>query len=550
MKPTFLTFLVLATIAICPKAGGNDLASITTTSIGMSGDVEQVMLAQKVTGDTLTLLPDHCFFSGENKGLHLAGTGAAADPMGLNGGKSFDSIDGLNNAAQKVVWPLWLHGTGEIEGKVVTRGSGRLTIKLGDEEATGGAAGFKFARTKEGRIDLVISPDGFRGSIERVELRGSGLRNADLLRARWRPLAIHSGFASSTLGKSESRLWVMEVRPVRGEQGFYGPITTPFGYFGSTFKPDGTSGGINFSMWSFAAGKQAPPLPQLSHLLAVGSPQATFGGFDHEGTGVKLRGWNPYEGMQVSTTALALRIDPGTPYDTYTGYFLDQTTRTWKLYAMGRKWSERRSIGNLLPGCFVEVPGPPQFERTGHIIRAADFRGWCRDQNGNWHHLDVMHGSKADARREQTNSLWAGTPDGWFRMAMGGMTHFRYPKGVDVQIGKVEQLPDYLAPEKLKMLDQLPTDLRITNVARRSGNLILEIELRTLALKPTAITAFYGASDALSFAEKWDSTKDIGEISPGRQTLTIPGAPGSGFIRLQAANDTGTYITAEAAVWK
>lgn len=550
MKPIFLTVLLVTTFAIYRKADAEGLSPIKPESIKMSGDVEQVVLAQKVTGDTLTLLPDHCFFSGENKGLHLTGTGAEADPLSLNGGKSFASIDGLNNATQKVVWPLWLRGTGAIEGKVVTRGNGKLKITLGDEEAAGGAAGFKFTRTKEGRVDLVISPDGFCGSIERVELHGPALKNADLLRARWRPLAIHSGFGSSTLGKSESRMWVMEVRPVLGEKGFYGPITTPFGYFGSTFKPDGTSGGINFSMWSFAAGKIAPPLPQLSHLLAVGSPQATFGAFDHEGTGVKLRGWNPYEGVKVNTTALALRIEPGTPYDTYTGYFLDQTTRTWKLYAIGRKWSERRSIENLLPGCFVEVPGPPQSERTGHIAREADFRGWCRDKGGNWHQLDLMRGSQADARREQTNCLWASTPDGWFRMAMGGMTHFRYPKGVDVQVGKVAQLPDYLAPEKLKLLDQIPTDLRITNASRTGGNLVVEIELGTRALKPTTITALYGVSDALSFAEKWGHTRALGEIKPGKQKLTIPAVPVSGFIRLQAANDTGTYITAEAASWK
>ena len=71
-----------------------------------------------------------------------------------------------------------------------------------------------------------------------------------------------------------------------------------------------------------------------------------------------------------------------------------------------------------------------------------------------------------------------------------------------------------------------------------------------LATKPTKITAMVGASDAFSFAEKWEHTKALGEIKPGKQILTIAGVPASGFIRLQAVNDTGSYITAEAGAWK
>lgn len=165
---------------------------------------------------------------------------------------------------------------------------------------------------------------------------------------------------------------------------------------------------------------------------------------------MKLRDWNPYEGQKIASTVLALRVEPGQPYDTYTGWFLDQQTQQWRLYASGRKWSEKRSVTSLLPGCFVEVPGPPHVERTGHIPRAADFRGWCRDDNGKWHPLDVMNGSKADANREQTNCLWSLSEDGWFRMAMGGMTHFRYPKGVDVTAPKMKTMPDYLSEAALK----------------------------------------------------------------------------------------------------
>ncbi len=462
-------------------AGG--LTGVTVEVVGQSKGVEQVVLAQKAANGTLPLLPDYCFFSGEIEGLKLSGSGTASDPMELNKGRSFTSIEGLNNRGQRVVWPLWLHAGGTIEATLYAQGNGTLGVMLGDEKAAftsaRGGAKVLFKKAQKGRVDLVISPVSFRGSVQKIVLGGSGINGAQLLRARWRPSAVHSGFGSSTLGSRQSRLWIMEVRPVWGEQGFYGPITTPFGYFGSTFRADHTSGGVNFSMWSFAAGKQEPPLPQLSHLLAVGSPQASFGGFSHEGTGVKLRDWNPYEGQKLESVVLALRIEPGRPYDTYSGYFWDPDGHGWRFYAAGRKWSEKRSVESLLPGCFVEVPGPPDRQRTGQILRAADFRGWCRDANGGWHWLDEMLGSKQDAQRDPTNCLWTTVDDGWFRMGMGGMIHYRYPKGVNLRLPPAKTQPDYLASEQLKALERCPTEITVGKVTCQGGRVNVEIVLRS-----------------------------------------------------------------------
>ncbi len=384
-----IRFIVPAFIAIASAAA----QTVTPVSIGSEQGVEQVVLTETAADGKLTLLPGHSFFSGAN-GAKLSGESPGSDE--LNGSRQWTRIEGLKSKEQRVVFPLWLRADGDLKGKI--NGSGRFAVSLG-ELTTTGSASFEFKNVKTGRVDLVLAPDG-PASIESIELSGSAIAGAQLLRARWRPAAIHSGFTSSELGSAKSRLWIMEVRPIYGEKDFYSPITTPFGYFGSTFNADHTSGGINFSMWSFQRGAAEPPVAQLSHLLAIGHPQATFGHFDHEGTGVKLRDWNPYEGQKIASTVLALRVEPGQPYDTYTGWFLDQQTRQWRLYASGRKWSEKRSITSLLPGCFVEVPGPPHIERTGHIPRAADFRGWCRDDNGKWHPLDVMNGSKADANRE------------------------------------------------------------------------------------------------------------------------------------------------------
>jgi hypothetical protein len=372
---------------------------------------------------------------------------------------------------------------------------------------------------------------------------------AQLLRARWRPAAIHSGFGSSELGAAKSRLWIMEVRPIYGEKDFYSPITTPFGYFGSTFNADRTSGGINFSMWSFERNAAEPPVAQLSHLLAIGHPQATFGHFDHEGTGVKLRDWNPYEGQKIASTVLALRLEPGLPYDTYTGWFLDQQTRQWRLYASGRKWSGQRSVTSLLPGCFVEVPGPPHIERTGHIPRAADFRGWCQDDHGKWHPLDVMNGSKADANREQTNCMWARSQDGWFRMAMGGMTHYRYPQGVDVSAPKMKTLPDYMSESALKSL-VLPTSITVKRIVRQGARVHLELELKTTAKDRAKAKVFFGPEDALTFDQRWAKSQDLGPLATGVQRVSFDGAPEAGFCRILVSNDSGSYFATETMAWE
>ena len=544
---------------------------IQTVVVGKSGDIEQVVFGQRAVKDRLVLVPDNCFFSGD--GLQLSGSQPpriANDT--LNGDKSFQKIEGLQSSAQHVIWPLWIYATGKATVKVwcdaTTPVGSKLAVKVGDqlrplEAAAGTAQPFvavaEFASLPTGREDLSLSlmadRGGFKSAVLRVEISGPAIHDALSLRARWRPAAVHSSFASSSLAKAgePSRLWIMEVRPVPSEKSFYGPITTPFGYFGSTFSSDGTSGGINFSMWSFSAGKKAPPVSQLSHLLAVGDPQATFGEFSHEGTGVKLRGWNPYEGQRLSSGVLALRMDPGTVYDTYTGYFLDPQTRQWRFYASGRKWvggSKAKRRESLLPGSFVEVPGPPNVERTGHIQRAADFRGWCRDSKGQWHRIDQMIGSNADIKHGETSSQWATTPDGWFRMSMGGMIHYRYAGRAEARLTSVDALPDYMAPERLKAIDRLPTEIAITKVTRQGSQVAIEFDLASSGKAQSTLKAFYGTADGLSLEKKWQHVKTVGEFAAGHHRIVLSDAPASGFCRLAAANDIGSYFTRESGNWK
>lgn len=554
--PRVFLSLCLLTFGFLDADCSAELEPVAPEKLGEVEGVERVLLAQRITNERVVLLPEHCFFSGDSKKLRLSGASksSAADPLSLNGGNAYAAIEGLQSSVQQVVWPLWISSEVAVHGRIVAKGVGSLSVRLGALEqvvsASGGEVHFKFERCPKGQVELILSPKTFSGTVERIEMNGPALKDARVLRARWRPVAIHSSFTASNLGNEQSRLWIMEVRPSKIERDFYSPITTPFGYYGSTFNADGSSGGINFSMWSYEAGKEEPPLAQLSHLLSVGSSKASFGGFGHEGTGVKLREWNPYEGLKVTSGVLALRVDPGKPYDTYTGYFYDYSLASWRLFASGRKWSEKKGVQHLLPGCFVEVPGPPHVERSGHIVRTADFRGWCRDAKGMWHQLDKMIGDKGDAAREQANCLWAKSEDNWFRMSIGGLVHFRYTKGMDVLLPKYSNLPEFLNPEKVKVLDELPTTVRVLKTTMQADALVVDVELTTSNRMPTQLTAFYGQTDALSFAERWEKKVDLGETGPGKRRFKIPGASRSGFLRIQAKNETGVFFTAEPAAWK
>jgi hypothetical protein len=325
----------------------------------------------------------------------------------------------------------------------------------------------------------------------------------------------------------------MEARPLPGEDSMYAPITTPFGYFGSTFNPDGTSGGINFSMWSYARGAKEPPLEELSHLLALGDPSQEFGGFGHEGTGVKPRGWNPFEGRKIASVVLALRVDPGDPYDTYTGYFFDHPSGQWKLYASGRKWHRQgRGRTSVLPGSFVEVPGPPDRERSAQIPRGMDYRGWCRDGQGGWHPIDQM--TAGDIRAAQAvQKSYRLSPDGWFRMIMGGLEQFKYPQSKPVIHGGIAQpLPNYMEPVRLAAVDRMPAAVHLKKLRKSGAGTTVEFVI-TSPPPGGEISVFYGPADALTFADRWAHRLDLGDRPSGEHTVQLPLAAGAARVLLR-----------------
>lgn len=427
-------------------------------------------------------------------------------------------------------WHLWLPQPGTVSLNVNMRISARqarshLTVSLGGESravttvqsSPSACQPWKltFNVEKPGEYTLALSASKISdskfgvGELHTIDVVGSAIEKAQLLRARWRPAAVHGGYASSNL--KQSRMWVMTTRSMC-DFSSYSPITTPFGYYGTSFDAERRSkGSFNFSMWAAGARAKVPPLHQMPHLLAAGSPQAEFSGFGHEGSGVKLRGWTPMPD-RPKLCVQALRVESDGKYDTYHGYFWDHPTGQWKLYAVGRKWNDGKSKQHLSPGSFCEVPGPPQVQRSGDMVREVRRRGWHLGEDHKWHPMDTFKcKSKGPA-----NKFWYTTIDGEFAMGTGGMRYYDFKQPSAPK--KQTTLPGYLTPAATKQLYRLPADIKeikTTNVKTRSAKINLNM---TRAGSNAGVMIYYGESDCLTFAKrKLHGTERNSDVSKSTQ---------------------------------
>lgn len=359
-------------------------------------------------------------------------------------------------------------------------GTGRHTVALAPADA--GAA----AATK----------------IHRIELGGAVAESAKLLRARWRPAAVHTGYSSSTCDSSS--VWVFESKSLNGAS-CYAPINTPFGYFGTTFDASRKAPrGINFSMWAAGKGKEAPPVTSMPHLLATGNPDAEFSGFGHEGSGVKLRGWDCLDWNPTSVIQ-ALRIERRGPYDFYYGYFYHQPQQRWILHAAGARPPRRPNAPPEFSRvtAFTEVPGPPDRQRTGDVERQVARRGWFLDSEGEWHVADVHSCKDKEAASSRRIGSRSGE-EGWHLSLMGGMEIVDGPQELALKAPAPVTLPEYLQPEKSKQLFKLPvrfTEHSIEEVKRTS----VRVRYAISDLGPEAAaraTLYYGTKDCLTFVRR------------------------------------------------
>ena len=560
-------FVLLASIPLCTAA---DPARALSEALGqLSSPIEWMpdpdrgeltYMIQKTGDERLFLTPNECFFP--KLGLVAEGTGAVPDVANLNGGNSFAYVTGWD-AGDQVEWGVWLRNTGSLKVHVWTSGCapGEFTVNLNGQEQTLSvpqadgheralAVGLEFDIEKGGHHILRITNTGLASEQARlywVEVSGQAVREGAVLRKRWRPAAAHTKFSSSR-NPEAVRLWVMQMDAVPGSLDFYAPITTPFGYYGPTWKADGTvNSSFNFSLWSFGRNEAAPPVRDLSHLLAIGNHSATFGTFGHEGTGVKIRDWEPLAGRQGQRQTLALRVEPGQTHSTYFSYFYATDEQRWRLFGVGRKKNKRRPLTSLTVGSFVEVPGPPPRQRTGAYERRMRYRGWVMDADDRWYGLDRM--SVGDVHRETglTYTDRGANSDGWFYLQTGGWT-FRKPPvdgHVKAQPSDRRNVP-FLADDKLSALRSVPSAIDVTRLERTDSQTQITFNIRNIGTSP-GVFVYTGGTEGLTFADRWTNKTKVAQPREGENQIVLKTLPSGRplLIRLFLRNKEGQFWSGE-----
>ena len=390
-------------------------------------------------------------------------------------------------------------GGSDIEVQFAGQTKSVTTKALGSDQAQPWDLEFEVKEPGEYEINFSAKKIGGGngvGKLFRIEAVGPAMEDANLIRVRWRPAAVHGGYDTKKV--SGVRLLVFTTRSI-AKISSYSPITTPFGYYGTTFDNDGRSGGgLNFSMWGNEKG--ATDLKIMPHLLGVGSPIGEFSGFGHEGSGVKPRGWDPMPD-KPELVVQALRVVSGDEYDGYFGYYFDHPTKTWKLFGAGNKWHGGKPKDHLKLGSFCEVPGPPQSERTGDVYREVQRNGWAYDE-GKWVPLEIFNAGGSGSKGDQpVNKSWYTTKDGAYAMGCGGIRLYTH-KSAYVTSGGSDELPYFLKIPSIENVFTMPIsygDIQVSEVAADLATIEFDIA-KGGDLKSGAI--YFGTSDSLTFAPR------------------------------------------------
>ncbi|MFT7619599.1 MAG: hypothetical protein ACI97A_003255 [Planctomycetota bacterium] len=521
---------------------------------------DQFYMGQRTLSGALKLTPNECFFPK----LGLAAQGEASWPgsfLHLNQNKNFQSI-GKWDQGDEAEWGLLFEKTGEVNLAIhmaAVNKNRRYSVFLGGRSFSFTAPQaqgkklpvVKWTTTidKPGRYSLVVRCEEDEAKsktrLDFIEASGAAVKRACVLRKRWRPKAAHTRFSSSHDPKGV-RLWIVEMDAAPGKLNFYAPMTTPFGYYGPTWLADGrVNVSINFSLWSFKRGAPEPPIEELSHLLAIGNPDASFGGFDHEGTGVKVRNWKPFEERQGQKQVLALRVEPGEIYDTYFSYFLDSEKREWCFFASGRKLKPKRQR-NFYPGSFVEVPGRAHVQRTGAYKRRMRYRGWVVDDQGALFPLDRMTYGDIDKKTKLTYTDRGLTRDGRFFLETGGWIFRKKKETKHVKLPAKKAKIDFLDSADLKFLAAVPSTITGTKANRRQKSIAVEFDIQNRG-KNAEAQVYWGYEEGLTFAKRWTNSMKIAKPLQGKNRIVLKGAvPGKQiYLRFFLKNSGGQFWSNE-----
>jgi len=395
------------------------------------------------------------------------------------------------------------------------------------------------------QLKSIVTSGSSVGNLKNVHLTGSAAKNSENVMRRYRANAVHCSWRTASSNPVE--ISVHELTIKTKNLSYYQPITTPFGYTGSTWdKGTQTFGGYNFSLWSYGANDPVPPFYQESHLIAVG-PGLEFGTYGHEGTGVKPRGNHPYVGVDTNVQTIAVRKVPGEKYDTYWSYYLNPIEGHWELYGCGRKYNKSGAISYLNTGAFVEVPGAASKARSGHETCETAYRGWQLDTSGNWHPINSMVGTTGDNNVSFRDWTLVGNK---FSMQMGGWGELGIAKKTLI-LDSPDTTPNYLKGAYLEELYKMPAtfvDNAPIEILNKSAKLSYKVtDLGTNA----SAEIFWGPEEGLTKEDKWMFKKTI-SIQNGVNTVDIDGLTKNTdyFYRIKIVNNEGIVWSMDTQEFK
>lgn len=530
---------------------------------------------------------------------------------------SFGHLQRFSEGGGTARWHLWCAEAGTITAEFfmevpASETNHVWTITAGGESkalvahASDGASPQKQVLTfdvkEPGKVtfafDCTMNPPAAATRIRSIRLTGSAIAKAHLLRTRWRPRAVHTYFHAPTNCPSP-QMWVFETVDV-ARTGSYSPLTTPFGYFGTVLRKGGVipaGSGFNFSMW--IAGRDAtnaPPLPRMARLIGTDIADAKYDTFGGEGTGVKFRA-SAYS-QDATRTIQALRIEADADgLRTFYGYFYDEPAGRWRLYASAQKPGPRpRAAGTNAAtmrgtGSFCEIPGPPNRERSGDVVREIKRRGWFLGSDQKWYRAQLGGGDPIDGQDSEVERPAAGADEkpakkarrrggdkesfsdqrsfymddyateGWMAMATGGMELYRIGTGNPARTKTDARLtmPDYLSPEETAQLFELPVRFGVSKATDISADrATIEYEIAKTGPNSRAVL-YFGTVDCLTFPAQgvtkgspaqidmhrpertWQHATPEQNISVGSNTLRLAGLKGGTtyFYRLFVKHDAG-----------
>lgn len=154
-----------------------------------------------------------------------------------------------------------------------------------------------------------------------------------------------------------------------------------------------------------------------------------------------------------------------------------------------------------------------------------------------------MLDTASKGKDKNANKTWSFLADGWYSKAMGGMEHFDYDEKGSMVMPDVKapkSLPDFLSKGNASDFYKLPAKFQVKALLRTCGQVELQINAEDAGSNAKAVV-YYGQEDALTFSERWQGSKDVGDLGRGLTVVTLAGLKPATqyYARVLLTNDQG-----------